>query len=265
MKRQILTVAVLLLSIILQAQPIDHKPAQYNLQATLWQQQSGEYKALCYQAFALARLRLDELLTTNKAGMPLAIITDVDETILDNSPSAAHDMINNHGFDVDTFHRWVEKSVAKALPGAVEFFSYAAQHGVQCFYITNRAGTEKEATKKNLLQQGFPHVNDEHVMTKNGTSDKEPRRQEVMKTYNVVLLLGDNLNDFDDFFYNKPTAERNTNADKRQSMFGSKYIVLPNAVYGDWESALWHGQKFPTPQEAEKIKDAIKWLSLTDY
>ena len=260
MIRQLFISATLLFSISSTAQVTEHKPAQYNVSGILWQQQSGEYKALCYQAFNLARWRLEEILRTNKDSMPLAVITDVDETVLDNSPGAAKDIQTGRTYADSTWREWVNYAGAKAMPGAVEFFNYAAQHGVQCFYITNRKEDLKAATMKNLQQQGFPQVDSMHMMMKGPSSDKEPRRMEVAKRYNVVLLLGDNLNDFDDLFFEKFVTERNANVDKVQSFFGNKYIILPNATYGDWENALWQGQK-PTSEE----KDKIKWSWLIGY
>ena len=260
MPRLLFTALIILAGLSSVAQNKDHKPAQYNVNGVIWQQQSGEYKALCYQAFSLARLRLDEILRTNKDSMPLAIVTDVDETVLDNSPQAAKDILNGRTYTDSAWKVWVNAAMAKAMPGAAEFFNYAAQHGVQCFYITNRKEAEKDSTIKNLQQRGFPQADNRHVMMKNNTSDKEPRRQQVAKTYNIVLLLGDNLNDFDNLFYDKATAERNANVDKVQTLFGSKYIMLPNATYGDWENALWHGQK---PDAAQR--DKIKWDSLTGF
>lgn len=260
MFRSFFTVVILFAGLSAAAQSKDHKPAQYNVNGIIWQQQSGEYKALCYQAFSLARLRLDEILRTNKDSMPLAIVTDVDETILDNSPQAAKDIVNGRTYTDSAWKVWVNAARAQAMPGAVEFFNYAAQHGVQCFYITNRKEAEKDSTIKNLQQRGFPQVDNTHLMMKSTTSDKEPRRLQVAKTYNIVLLLGDNLNDFDNLFYDRPTTERNANVDKVQSFFGSKYIMLPNAAYGDWENALWHGQN---PDAAQK--DKVKWSSLTGF
>ncbi len=260
MIRQLIISLTLFISLSVAAQTDEHKPAQYNVNGTLWQQQSGEYKALCYQAFNLARLRLQEILMTNKDSMPLAVITDVDETVLDNSPSAAKDILNGRTYNDSAWKVWVDLAKARAMPGAVEFFSYAAQHGVQCFYITNRKEVEKTATIRNLQLQGFPQVDEQHVMAKGQLSDKEPRRQDVAKRYNIVLLLGDNLNDFDDLFYDKPTAERNANVDRSQAFFGSKYIVLPNATYGDWENALWHGQRLSAGE-----KDKVKWSSLIGF
>lgn len=260
MIKQLLLATGLFFSLSTDAQTVKHTPSQYDLNGTIWQQHSGEYKALCYQAFYFARLTLQDILHTCKDSMPLAVITDVDETVLDNSPSSAHDILFDHGYTDSSWRKWSALAAANALPGAVEFFDYAAQHGVQCFYITNRSESEKAVTIKNLQQKGFPQADSLHVMTKTTTSDKEPRRLEVAKKYNVVLLLGDNLNDFDKMFYDQATAERNAMVDKSQSLFGTKYIVLPNANYGDWESALWKGKK-PTAEE----KDKIKWESLVGF
>ena len=53
--------------------------------AILWQQSSGERRALSYQAFTLARKILDQDLRVNRRiRKPRAVIVDLDETILDN-------------------------------------------------------------------------------------------------------------------------------------------------------------------------------------
>jgi len=35
------------------------------------------------------------------------------------------------------------------------------------------------------------------------------------------------------------------------ALFGSKFIVLPNAMYGDWEGALYNYQYNLTPQQKD--------------
>ncbi|HNB62877.1 MAG TPA: HAD family acid phosphatase, partial [Saprospiraceae bacterium] len=55
--------------------------------SAVWQQNAGEFKALCYQAYNAARQMVDQE-KAKPHSKPLAIITDVDETILDNSPYA---------------------------------------------------------------------------------------------------------------------------------------------------------------------------------
>ena len=56
----------------------------------VFQQQAAEYRALCFQAYNIATLRLNEILKDTSSTMPKAIVTDIDETILDNSKYAVH-------------------------------------------------------------------------------------------------------------------------------------------------------------------------------
>src|SRR5690349_16454793 len=57
---------------------------EYQVGAILWTQSSAEYRALAYQAFSLARLRLDQARAVRSAKPP-AVVVDIDETVLDNS------------------------------------------------------------------------------------------------------------------------------------------------------------------------------------
>src|SRR5713226_369932 len=88
-RRRCLGSALLILTCSLNAVAQAHtEPAQntYIEGATLWQQTSGERRALSYQAFTLARVMLDRDLRMNRRHQkPRAVIVDIDETILDNS------------------------------------------------------------------------------------------------------------------------------------------------------------------------------------
>lgn len=256
--KKILLIAILGSWMLMQAHAQKINPSQQTVNSVIWQQHSGEYKALCYQAFNIAKLSLNDILHTNKDSMPLAIVTDIDETILDNSPDAAHSILNNHGYTDTSWKKWVDLAIAEAMPGAKEFFNYAAQYGVQCFYLSNRGIKDLDATIKNLQLRGFPQADKQHVILKTTTSDKEPRRLEIAKKYNIVLLLGDNLNDFDKEFYKKNVADRNAATDKMQSLFGTKYIVLPNSTYGDWENALWPDKRLNEEEKARIKMQALK-------
>ena len=50
-----------------------------------WQKMSAEYYALCIQAYNMAKLKIDKALI-NSSKEPLAIIADIDETVLNNLP-----------------------------------------------------------------------------------------------------------------------------------------------------------------------------------
>ena len=226
----------------------------YSLNAVLWQQRSGEYKALCYQAFALAKIRLNEKIALHKKDeMPLAIVTDIDESVLDNSPQQASDILHHRTYTENNWMDWTSKATAAALPGAVAFFQYADKMGVQCFYVSNRRMGEREATIKNLVAAGFPQADTVHVMMKDSTADKEYRRLKIKAHYNIALLVGDNLNDFDKMFYQQPSYARGNLVRDNSDLFGDLFIILPNAMYGDWESAIWNNKKI-TPVEADKLK-----------
>jgi 5'-nucleotidase (lipoprotein e(P4) family) len=226
----------------------------YSLNAVLWQQHSGEYRALCYQAFAIAKIRLMEKITAHKKDdAPLAIITDIDETVLDNSPQQAADILHHTTYTEKSWKDWTSLAEAGALPGAIAFFQWADKMGVQCFYVSNRRPEEKAVSIKNLKEAGFPQADSLHVQMKDTSSDKEPRRAIIRSKYSVALLLGDNLNDFDPMFYQQPFYTRCNLVRDNADLFGDLFIILPNAIYGDWESALWDYKKL-TPAEADKQK-----------
>lgn len=228
------------------------------LWAALWQQRAAEYKALCFQAYNIARLRLDQDLQTD---MPArrAIITDIDETILDNSPNAVHQALQGREFEPDSWYKWTAKADCDTLAGALSFFRYAASKGVTVFYITNRDEQEREATLKNLRRFGFPDADNEHLLLKQTVSDKEDRRLEVLKSHRIVLLLGDNLSDFSKLFNKLPEDERMKITRQQSGNFGSKFIVLPNSTYGDWENAIFqYNYKLNPAQKEEIIKKSLR-------
>ena len=226
----------------------------YSLNAVLWQQRSGEYRALCYQAFAIAKMKLTEKMALHrKDEMPLAIVTDIDETVLDNSPQQASDILHHRTYTEANWKDWTSRAEAAALPGAVAFFQYADKMGIQCFYVSNRRPEERSATIKNLIIAGFPQADSVHVLLKDTSSDKEYRRLQIKQHYNIALLVGDNLNDFDKMFYQQPSYTRCNLVRDNSDLFGDVFIILPNAMYGDWESAIWNGKKISS-QESDKAK-----------
>ena len=206
--------------------------------ATLWLQTSAEYRALCYQTFNLAQMNLDKALSVKNSGKPMAIIVDCDETIIDNSAYEAFLLGKNFGYSSETWNIWMDAAEAKAVPGAIEFLNYASKKGVEVFYITNRKIVGYEGTKQNLQNLGFPNVDAKHLLLRTDTSNKQPRRDLVEKDYEVVMLMGDNLNDFLNIFAEKSIDERFEETNKINQEWGKKFIVLPNPMYGEWEGAV---------------------------
>jgi 5'-nucleotidase (lipoprotein e(P4) family) len=148
---------------------------------------------------------------------------------------------------------------AKAVPGAVDFLNYAVSKGVKIFYISNRDEVQRQATVDNLKSAGFNDIASERVMLRvNGESPKGPRRDVVSATYRIVLLVGDNLDDFASAFEKRSIAERFAEADRMRDQWGSRFIVLPNAMYGTWENAIYEHQRLTEAQKAEKRAAALE-------
>jgi 5'-nucleotidase (lipoprotein e(P4) family) len=109
----------------------------------------------------------------------------------------------------------------------------------------------------NLKKFGFPYADDAHLILKTTVSSKEPRRQQLATSYNIVLLIGDNLADFSELFDHKTSTERTQNVQRLADDFGKKFIVLPNANYGDWENALYQYNYNRTPAQKDSIIKSI--------
>lgn len=237
---------------------------EYQVGAILYMQKAAEYRALAFQAFNIARIQLDadekdrKKLPKAERKKPRAVVVDVDETVLDNSPAQAVQVKNRLPFIQENWTAWVNMSKAKAIPGAIDFLNYANRKGARVFYVTNRIEAEKQATIDNLKTLGFPDVSAETVMVKTTESSKEARRRTISQTYRIAILVGDNLDDLSNVFERKTIDARFAEVDKAREMFGHKFIVLPNAMYGTWENSIYEYQRLTEAQKAEKRRSALE-------
>jgi len=240
---------------------------EYQIAAILFMQQAAEYRALAYQAFNLARWQLDadfdkkniKKLSKAERNRPRAVIVDIDETVLDNSPAQAYLVRERKTFTLPDWYAWGERRSAKAIPGAVDFLNYAVSKGVKVFYVSNRDEVQKQATIDNLKSVGFRDISNENVLLRvDGVSTKEPRRRTIAQNYRVVFLMGDNLDDFSDVFERKSVSDRFAATDKLREEFGRNFIVLPNAMYGTWENAIYEYGRLTETQKAEKRINSLQ-------
>lgn len=211
------------------------------LNAVLWHQTAGEYKALCYQSYNLARMQLDHKLQNHAFpyNLPPAIVMDLDETVVNNSFFNAQLIKDNTTFSKEEWKRWSDKIQATAVPGAIEFIQYARSKGVDIFFVSNRREIELKNTKLNLEALGLTKLDTNFFFFRTDESSKLARRNEVSKTHEIIMLFGDNLADFTELFDKKTTMVRNDLVDSLQNEFGSSFIVLPNVLYGEWEGSLF--------------------------
>jgi 5'-nucleotidase (lipoprotein e(P4) family) len=258
MNRIITTFLMLCLPVALLAQDTTSNKSGFRdyTAAVLWQQHSGEYRALSFQAYNFARLSLLDRLKEVGNDKKYCVVVDVDETVLDNSPFQGHEIRNGRTFNSKAWNEWTSKGIADTVPGALGFLNFAAANQVETFYITNRDSIEMQGTLYNLKTMGFPYADKAHILLKTSTSDKEARRQAVLEKYHILLLCGDNLSDFSNIFYRsgKNTMEQ---VNAAQLDFGTRFIVLPNPMYGDWEKQFYKEEK---PTESGKSAERLNGL-----
>jgi 5'-nucleotidase (lipoprotein e(P4) family) len=229
--------------------------------AVAWRQTAAEFEALYYQGFNIARLQLDRALQAHKPGdRPLAIISDVDDTVLGSNSYWGY-MINadKEFFDDVAWDKWVAQNGPVATPGALDFLNYAQSRGVEIFYVTNRDQGEKtyEYALANLRHNKLPFADEKHLTVSRESSNKEPRQTEIAKDFDVVLMLGDNLNDFKRKYYVADVKQRLSLMNEDKEQFGRKFILFPNPTDGHWLKAIFGDSEPPaTPENRAKFKAA---------
>ena len=246
------------------------------LDAVLWTQTSIEHELLYRQVYAAATRQLQPALADPRwdalarpprdlQGLPPALIVDIDETLLDNTPVNAQAVVDDGPYDYAQWYRWVEKAEARALPGSVDFLQTADKLGITVYYLTNREPGQEADTATNLRRAGFP-IRDERQVLTAGTaigdcqqagSDKTCRRNWVGEHARVLLMVGDSYGDFI-AAPNRLDAQR-TAAAPYQAWFGQRWFLLPNPTYGSWYTAPYQDRdELPEPE-----KRALKRQALT--
>lgn len=201
-----------------------------------FQQQSAEVRALQRQAYNIATMRLDAAVAAAEDPAKLAVVTDLDETVIDNSALLARDLANCHMYDVwDTWLPWERDGTPTLIPGAKEFLDHANAAGVTIRYISDRSDEQKASTVATLEKLGLPQISDESVLLLG--PPKTERLDIVSADHQIVLLLGDTLHDFDGRFRKTPLDQQKATVDEEAAKWGAEWIVFPNASYGTWSKA----------------------------
>jgi 5'-nucleotidase (lipoprotein e(P4) family) len=110
----------------------------------------------------------------------------------------------------------------------------------------------------NLISLGFPDISDDNVMLREKVSSKDERKAAIESRYRIVLMVGDNLDDFSSRFEKKPIGERFAETDAARDEWGKRFIVLPNVMYGTWENAIYNYERLNEEQKAERRAAALE-------
>ena len=238
----------------------DSVPADDSLNATAWVQTAVEHDLIYREIYRIAQEKLSAAVADkswdalpfgerNKAAadLPPAVVLDIDETVLDNSPNQARLIRDGKEYNDAGWEQWCRQAIAKPMPGALEFTRFAAAHGVAVFYLSNRKQDLDAVTLKNLRDEGFPVASANSFLglglnvqgcTPLGTN-KGCRRELIARNYRVVMQVGDQLGDFVDVPVNT-IAGRRAAVEPYLDWVGERWFVLPNPVYGHWEPALFN-------------------------
>ena len=248
------------------------QPHHPNLNSTLYALTSAEYEAATRTVYESAARSLTEAkrdatwtaaleqrqdlndLKVQKALKP-AIVLDIDETVLNNSPFFARLMRDDEPIARQSWDGWVAEHRATALAGVVDYIREAKRQGIAVVYLTNRAcrkrpGSDEPCPQRsdtitNLLEAGLPPLGpDDLVLLRNQQPgwdrDKSKRRAFVCKNYRILQIFGDNLGDFAPG-NGGPGAtldQRRAAIAQYQDKWGSKWFMLPNPMYGPWLTIL---------------------------
>ena len=193
-----------------------------------WVRQSTEHKTLCEQLFRQATVTILRTVKTEKSTGNLAVVVDLDETVLDNSLYQVERWKAGLSFTQDSWSDWVNRKEAGLIPGAKEFLSAVRKKGVRVVFLSNRMNDNLEPTRENLRLLGVLDSKDLFLLRLDKDDLKEVRRKEVtdgtgrMKKVGPLKVLGyvgDQMGDF-------PRV--------RTKEFGKTNFLLPNPMYGKW-------------------------------
>jgi len=246
---------------------IDNTPHEM-LNATLWQHTSAEYEAAVLQAYRLAQENLDKALLDadwsaaleqqgDDSNLPPAILLDLDETVLDNTMYEIRIIRELGQYSAESFAQWCASTDAPAISGAAEFLEYAASRQVAVFYYSARKESLRGCTTRNLRALGLPFTGDSRLLLDDGTSKSEYRSM-IASKYRLLLLVGDNLEDFVAGSKSHSGLRREL-AQRYSRRWGREWIILPNPMYGHWESTTYDfDYRLPRDQQLQRKRDALK-------
>lgn len=220
-----------------------------SLNAVLWTQSSAEFKAASMQTYRAAEYQLNRALkdpnwtaALEQSGdfskLPPAVILDLDETVLDNSGMHARLITEGRTYSEQEWTIWIKEQRGGVLEGALDFLKVAHANGVAIFYITNRVcdpARSDDPTLAVLRNSSIPFRTD-RLLCRSETPDKSPRRASVARGHRVLLLIGDDFNDFVSVPQQQSTiAGRIAIALANRRYWGERWFVMPNPMYGSWE------------------------------
>jgi acid phosphatase len=183
---------------------------------------------------------------------------------LDNSAFQGR-LIKDHMNYSDSLWRiWGVKQKPVEIAGAVDFISFAQARGVTVFFVTNRDQSDEKAVRRLLTGMGVRFGENMDTFLSRGEridwgSDKASRRKFIAQSHRVLLLVGDDLGDFISEY--RGTPEDRLREAFKHSEWGTKWILLPNPIYGSWERSLYGFKALSNDELLKRKLEHLRWLN----
>ncbi len=205
-------------------------------EAIRWVRSAAEYPAATTQAYRMATRRID-LVAASMAKGTWAVSLDADETVLDNSQYNKERAAAGLAFSSESWREWVARRAAVPVPGSKAFLRRVKEAGGTIVIVTNRTQAECPDTEENFRALELPF----DLMLcrpEGGPGEKEPRYESVLngtarpglRPLEIALWVGDNIQDFP-----LMRQEARKAGEIAFGEFGSRFIIIPNPMYGSWE------------------------------
>lgn len=157
--------------------------------------ESGGFDRECAKIIDDAINQIEKIELADKS----AVVFDIDETALSNYEYTKK---IGFGYIYKLWNEWQLKGIAPAIKDTKRFYDYLISKNIRVIFISGRNADVGEATKKNLIEQGYTKF-DALILrseSENKISAAEwkaaKRKDLISKGYNIIACIGDQESDF---------------------------------------------------------------------
>jgi len=156
--------------------------------------ESGAFGRECSRIIDDAIDQIDGINLSGKS----AVVFDIDETALSNYEYTKE---IGFGYVYKLWNEWQQKGIAPAIKDTKRFYDYLVLKNIHVIFITGRYAEVGEATKRNLIEQGYVKFDTLIIRSDSerkilAAEWKAAKREElVSKGYNIIACIGDQWSD----------------------------------------------------------------------
>jgi predicted secreted acid phosphatase len=159
---------------------------------------SGAYDRGLAEVAGRAKAWIVERAAQKQPGERLALILDIDETLLSNVPLIRR---SDYGYISDRWSTWVQAGQCAPIVPVREAYQAAVDRGVSVFILTGRVERDREGTAANLKATGYAAYAGLY-MKPDGSQETTAafklawRRKLTAQGYTIICNIGDQATDF---------------------------------------------------------------------